>query len=117
MQLWIKTLLLSLALTWLIETLVFLALGIRKRKDLLLLAALNLLTNPVIVTIYELQPFHDGLLSWGVQIVLEIIVVLTEGSLLYKCMESKKNPWLASLAANGISYLCGAVSVIATHWK
>lgn len=115
MKLWIETLILSLSLSWLIETLVFLVLGIRKRKDLLLLAVLNLLTNPVTVTIYYLQPFHFGFLSWSIQIVLEILVILTEGSLLCKCMESKKNPWLASLAANGISYLCGAVYMIATH--
>lgn len=109
MQLWIETLILSLSLTWLIESLVFLVLGIRKRKDLLLLAVLNLLTNPVSVTIYDLQPFHRGFLSWSIQILLGILVISTEGSLLHKCMESRKNPWLASLAANGISYLCGVV--------
>lgn len=117
MRLWIEILILSLVLTWIMETLVFLALGIRKRKDLLLLAVLNLLTNPVTVTIYDLQPFHHGFFSWSIQIALEVFVVLTEGSLLYKYMESRKNPWLASLAANGISYLCGVVYGIVIQWN
>ena len=54
MHIWIKTLFLSLVLTWIIETLVFLGMGIRKRKDLLLLFFINLFTNPMAVTIYQL---------------------------------------------------------------
>ena len=56
-------------------------------------------------------------MSWIIQIFLEIFVVLTEGILLYKCMERKKNPWILSLAANGVSYLCGAVYTVALYWK
>lgn len=93
MQIWIKTLFLSLVLTWIIETLVFLGMGIRKRKDLL----------------------HSGFMSWIIQIFLEIFVVLIEGILLYKCMGKRKNPWLLSLAANGVSYLCGAVYTVLIH--
>ena len=117
MQIWIKTLLLSLVLTWILETLVFLGMGIRKKKDLLLLFFINLFTNPMAVTIYQLQPVHSGFMSWIIQIFLEIFVVLTEGILLYKCMERKKNTWILSLAANGVSYLCGAVYTVALYWK
>ena len=86
MHIWIKTLFLSLVLTWIIETLVFLGMGIRKKKDLLLLFFINLFTNPMAVTIYQLQPVHSGFMSWIIQIFLEIFVVFTEGILLYKCM-------------------------------
>ena len=102
MHIWIKTLFLSLVLTWIIETLVFLGMGIRN-------------TNPMAVTIYQLQPVHSGFMSWIIQIFLEIFVVLIEGILLYKCMGKRKNPWLLSLVANGVSYLCGAVYTVLIH--
>lgn len=109
-----KTLLLSLALslglTLLLELAVALLFGQRK-KALLLVALVNILTNPPVVLILNLVTMMTGnSLSWLLIVALELAVVAVEGFIYQKGRLLRKwNPWLFSMILNTISYLGGCL--------
>ena len=88
----------SLALTLIIEFLVFLCFGQRSRRCLKLLLLVNLLTNPAAV-----------LLHWlGIpQMPIEISVVLAEWQIYRQFSEDFSHPFALSLTANGVSWGLG----------
>ncbi len=104
---------LSLVLTLLLETGVALLFRMR-RRDLLLLLLVNLLTNPLAVYLNLLF----GILLPGAfpllwQLPLEVAVVVAEGTLYQKCATSLPRPWLFAALANLISYGAGlAINLI-----
>jgi hypothetical protein len=97
----------SLALTVILETGFFIAIGKRGKKDLLLVVMVNILTNPAVVLIYRLTIFYTNLNAVLVVIPLEVFAVLTEGYCYKKYGHDFKRPYLFSLSANMLSYGTG----------
>lgn len=105
----IRSLVLSLALTLLLELATAAIIGLRKSRDLLLIALVNILTNPIIVLTMNLTYFIT--LSppvWYLTAGLELAAFLTEG-LLYRnrLTWNHWNPFLLSFVLNATSYLGG----------
>ena len=104
----LAALVVSLGLTIVLEYLAVLVLGVRCRKDLLLVLVVNLLTNPpavLISMIFAALPLSGILL----QLFLEIPVVIGEGALYRKYGTKIGHPWFLSLAANTVSYGTGLI--------
>lgn len=91
---------LSLMLTLVFEGIIGLIWGLRK-KDLLLLVLVNVLTNPAAVLLHALFP------GWAVTAALEAGVVSAEGILYRRLGYCVRRPWLFSLCANGFSFCMG----------
>jgi len=98
---------LSLMLTIGFEAGLFLLIGKRNKKDLLLLLLVNILTNPVVVLSYWLVALYTDWNLYIVLIPLELFAVLTEGYYYKKYGQSFKHPFLFSLAANAFSFGTG----------
>ena len=97
-----------LILTILIETLFAFILGYRK-KDLLNVILVNIITNPIVVTIPVYFNVKYGLFERNVSLyTLEVLTLLTEGFIYKKYMTNKKiNPFVLSLLLNFSSYFIG----------
>ncbi len=101
------TLVLELAWAWLWK--------IRERRELLLVAAANLLTNPAVVACYYLAAelvLSDGRetekwILWAVKGFLEISAAAAEAFCYQKCSRAIHRPWLFSISANLFSYWAG----------
>ena len=103
----IKSLVLSLGLTVMLEFL-FAFLWRIDRRDFRLVAAVNILTNPVVVGCYILTGhFFPSILVY-VTIALELSAILTEG-MLYKRFSGMKLPMLFSFCANLFSFSAGVI--------
>ena len=105
----LKSLALSLGFTLAAELAFAAILGIRQGKDFLLVALVNILTNPPLVfpavTLSFLSPHTVNLY---VIIPLEIFIALTEGLIYRKRLSFRRlNPFLISLILNSASYLGG----------
>lgn len=100
----------SLLITLVIECLIGLILGFRK-KDLLNIFLVNVLTNPLLNAITGSVNYYFGLrIRTIVLIILEIIVVVTEGFIYYKYFERRKiNPYIVSLILNISSFGLGMI--------
>lgn len=92
----------SLTLTLLLEGILALFWGFR-RRDLLLFVLANVLTNPPAMLL------HILFRGWAVVIVLELAVVAVEGFLFERLGERIKKPWLFSLLANTFSFSLGLI--------
>ena len=97
----------SLALTLVLESGFFLLVGKRNKKDLLLVALVNVLTNPAVVLIYWLAVAYAGYNRIIIIAVLEVLAVLTEGYMYKKHGQEFKRPYCFSLFANMFSYGTG----------
>lgn len=84
-------------------------LGLRKGKDFLLVALVNILTNPLLGLILDGIYLGLGIYpGWYIIAPLEAAVVAVEGLLYRGRLEYRKmSPFLLSLLLNGISYLGG----------
>lgn len=107
---YIPILIYALLLTIVIEITASLVLGLRK-KDLLNVLLVNTITNPLINCIHPLFLFKYGKSAQIIcLIILEILVVLTEGLIYKKVLNYKKiNGYSLSLILNILSYLAGLV--------
>lgn len=96
----------SLAMTLALELLFSITLG-KRRKDLILVCLVNVITNPVVVLVYYLAghftPWNPVLLK----AVLEIMAVFTEACLYKTYGKNFKHPLLFSLSANVFSFGVG----------
>ncbi len=90
----------SLGLTLVLEGAAALVWGLR-RKDLLLLALVNVLTNPAAVLLHALFP------GWAVTAALELGAVAVEGLCYAKLGRAVRRPWLFALTANAFSFCVG----------
>jgi len=99
----------SLALTLILETIIFLLFGKRNKKDLLLLVLVNVLTNPVVVLLYWLAASYTKLDTYVVQIPLEVFAILTEGYCYKIYGQDFKRPYAFAVAANVFSYGMGII--------
>ena len=83
----IKSFVVSLGLTLIIELSISLLIGIRKRNDIITIIAVNTLTNPVAVFIAMItSTFGNDLLYWIVVAIIEIVVFVVEGTILKKIL-------------------------------
>lgn len=99
----------SLALTLALEIGFFFLAGKRNRKDLLLVAAVNAITNPVVVLLFWLAALYT---DWGrVAVIssLELFAVCSEGYYYKKYGQDFKRPYLFSAAANAFSFGVGVL--------
>lgn len=105
----IKSLLVSLTLTLFIENMVAAILGVKKRKDFLLIALVNIVTNPILVqTLIIIGYAFQKSPRWFVILLLEVVVVCVEGFYYRNRLSFNKiNPFLLSIILNGLSYFGG----------
>ena len=100
-----------LLLTILIEGIIALIIGIRDKKDLLNVALVNILTNPIVVSVpIFVMVFIRVSYRYYTLYILEILAFITEGFVYSKVLKYKKiNPYLVSLILNLGSYLIGEI--------
>ena len=92
----------SLGLTLVLESIFGLIWGITGKWDWLLLLLVNVVTNPIVVTLhYCVSTF------WGFTIVLEVFAVVAEWLAYRKWGKSTHPAFLFSLCANCFSYFSG----------
>ena len=96
--------------TLLIEVTLALALGVRGWDDIEKVILINILTNPVLVTILFLlnRMRVDVKAIFVIQLGLEVVVVILEG-MYYKgkLQKERMNPFLLSMVLNAVSYGAG----------
>ena len=99
-----------LILTIIIEVGIAIILGYRK-KDLVNILLVNIITNPIVVTIPLYINVNYGLSKRNITLLmLEILTVFAEGFIYKLYLKNKKiNPYLLSLILNVSSYLIGVV--------
>ena len=99
----------SLFLTLALEGIFALGWGLRSRRELTIVALVNIMTNPAVVLLYHTC---TGLFGWPpvlVTAVLESAAVLAEWVAYRACSEALKRPFLFALVANAFSYGVGCV--------
>jgi hypothetical protein len=106
-----KIMIKCLVLTILIELAIALLIGIIKKKDLLNIILVNVVTNPLVVSLPILVMMLHGIRARYIMlIILEILTVIFEGLIYSKVLDYKKlNPYIISLILNLGSYLIGEV--------
>ena len=102
----VESLAVSLALTLTLEILLALLCRVRGWHNLLLVALVNLMTNPPVVLTHNLL-LLDAPIAFT--IILEAVVVALEGLCYKLCGKGIKRPYLFSLGANAFSYTAGLV--------
>ena len=99
----------SLALSLVREGLFALLWGLRGRRELTVVALVNVLTNPPVVFLHHTAV---GLLGWNAAVVtavLETAAVLVEWRCYRLCSQQLRRPFLFALLANALSYGTGCV--------
>ena len=103
----LKILAVSLLLTLLFEGGFALLWGLRGKRELTLIALVNILTNPAVVLAHHTAVGRFGWPQVPVTAVLELAAVMTEGFWLRACSKQLKNPFLFAILANAFSYGLG----------
>lgn len=92
----------SLGLTLVLESIFGLIWGVKGKRDWLLLLLVNVVTNPIVVTLhYCVSTF------WGFTIVLEVFAVVAEWLAYRKWGRTTCPAFLFALCANCFSYFSG----------
>lgn len=100
--------LICLSSTIVIELIMSLLLGIRNKKDILNVILVNIMTNPLVVSILMYITYNRLFNTTISIIILEILVILTEGFTYKKILTFDKiNPYVLSLILNISSYFIG----------
>lgn len=99
----------SLACTLVIEIVFALILGVRKKGDVLTVALVNFMTNPLVVSLGFLSGFFFGTKVRIICMIFLELFAFTSEAVVYKyALRCKKlNPFLLSLLLNAASYLIG----------
>ena len=104
----LRSLLCSLTLTLALELGGALLLGVRARKDLLLILLVNVLTNPPLVLTLDLVYLTWGMPPWYLIAALELSAVSVEALLFRRrLLYSHIPPLLLSFFLNALSYFGG----------
>ncbi len=102
--------LICLSSTIVIELIMLLLLGIRNKKDILNVILVNIMTNPLVVSILMYITYNRLFNTTISIIILEILVILTEGFTYKKVLTFDKiNPYVLSLILNISSYFIGGL--------
>ena len=109
-----KIMIICLLSTIIIETFFAFLFKIRKKKDLLNIILVNVITNPIVVIVSIYIGLRYGLVYRNISlIILEISTVIIEGFIYYKYLDYKKiNPYLLSFLLNLLSYFIGEI-----YWR
>ena len=99
---YLTALALALGLTLVFELAFSLVWGLRK-KQLLLVILMNILTNPAVNLLYALS-YQIGWNRIWIILSLELAAFITEG---FCCRGMIQRPWLFALLVNGFSYSMG----------
>lgn len=100
--------LICLSSTIVIELIMSLLLGIRNKKDILNVILVNIMTNPLVVSILIYITYNRLFNTTISIIILETLVILTEGFTYKKVLTFDKiNPYVLSLILNISSYFIG----------
>lgn len=99
----------SLILTIIIEIAVGIIIGIRDKKDILNVALVNMITNPIVNIVPILLNIYVSLKARNISLyTLEILTFFTEGLIYMKVLRYKKlNYFLISFILNVSSYGIG----------
>ena len=100
-----------LSLTIILELLIALLLGIREKKDILNVILVNIITNPLVVSISTLFLINGGIKAHDIsEYILEVLAVISEGFIYNKYLKYKKiNGYLLSFILNLLSYSIGYI--------
>ena len=100
-----------LLLTILIEVIIGVIIGIRNKKDIVNVILVNIMTNPLVVSIPIFIMMKYGMrYRFYALAILEIMAFASEGFVYSKVLDYKKiNPYVVSLILNLGSYLIGEV--------
>jgi hypothetical protein len=100
-----------LVCTIIIEVIIAYILKIRDKKDILNIILVNIVTNPIVVSLPILMLVKYGYkVRLNTLIFLEILTVIVEGLIYLKVLKYKKiNPFIISLILNLSSYLIGEI--------
>lgn len=106
-----KIMIICLLCTILIECLAAFILRVKSKKDYFNIILVNILTNPLVVSISVIIQVTLGMKIKNISLlILEILAFLTEGMIYHKYLEYKKiNGFLLSLILNISSYFLGIV--------
>ena len=101
----------ALLITLIIEISVALLIGLRNPKDVLNVALVNVLTNPIVVFSAFISGFIFGSrIQLIVTVILEIAVLIKEALIYRKTLLTKRiNPFVVSLILNGVSFFGGEI--------
>lgn len=100
--------LICLSSTIVIELIMSLLLGMRNKKDILNVILVNIMTNPLVVSMLMYITYNRLFNTTISIIILEILVILTEGFTYKKVLTFDKiNPYVLSLILNISSYFIG----------
>jgi len=99
----------SLLLTLALEGLFAYVWGLRRRRELAVVALVNILTNPPVVLLYYTFAAFSGWNPLLVKAVLELTAVAVEWFYYRTCSEDLKRPFLFALLANAFSYGVGCI--------
>ena len=103
-----ELLLRCLLCTVVIECAVAFILGLRKRDEQLTVALVNVVTNPLLVSICILvQLFFSRQVYWCAYIGLELAVIVGEALLYRIVLRQKRDPFLLSAILNSASFFIG----------
>lgn len=97
-----------LSLTIIIELSLAVILGIRDKKDILNIILVNVMTNPLLVSLTTYITYNRIFNRILFIIIMEVLVVIIEGFTYKKILKFKKiNPYVLSLILNASSYFIG----------
>lgn len=100
-----------LLLTITVEIIFAYILRVRDKKDYVNIILVNIVTNPIVVSIPIYINYQFGVIYYYISLViLEVLAVITEG-LIYKDFLSYKrlNPFILSIILNILSYIAGEI--------
>ena len=105
----LKVMTISLICTIIIELLGARILGVKKTKDLVNVILVNILTNPIVVSVSLFINVQYGIIPKRISMIfLELGAFLTEGFIYKKTLEyKKKSGYQISLILNILSYTIG----------
>ena len=100
----------ALLVTILIETIVAIIIGLRK-KDLINVILVNIMTNPLVFNVPLYVNIKYGLIPRHITLfIFELLALFSEGFVYKKYLNFKKiNPYVISLVLNLSSYLIGVI--------
>ena len=100
----------ALAFTILIECAAAWLFGVRTKRDQTTVVLVNLLTNPLVVSLGAATSLWIGIKAVRpVTLVMEALVVVIEGAVYKKTLVSERNPYVLSLICNLASFLIGEI--------
>ena len=111
--------LLSLLVTIIVELLVAFVIKIHNKKDILNIILVNIITNPLLVSImYVIFLKYGRNVQTILEIILEVVILVVEGMFYRKYLKYNKiNPFLISFILNIFSYILGSwlIDIICKH--